>query len=86
MWLSTIFIIEFNLTPIQFCQTGFNLLKAKLHHVNQSPNGHSSNKTLQLEYFATLSKETMKKLYDRYKPDFLLYGYNLDEFLPLATS
>jgi hypothetical protein len=25
-------------------------------------------------------------LYERYKPDFLLYGYNLDEFLPLAAS
>jgi hypothetical protein len=33
-----------------------------------------------------LSKETMKRLYERYKPDFLLYGYNLDEFLPLASS
>jgi hypothetical protein len=41
---------------------------------------------LQQEYFAQLSKETMQKLYERYKPDFLLYGYDLDEFLPLAAN
>jgi len=28
----------------------------------------------------------MKNLYERYKPDFLLYGYNLDDFLPLAAN
>ena len=59
---------------------------AKLHHVNQSPNGHSSNKNLQKEYFSTLTVEIMKNLYERYKPDFLLYGYNLDDFLPLAAA
>ena len=57
-----------------------------LLHVNQSPNGHSSDKYIRQKYFSQLSKGLMKKVYERYKEDFLLHGYEIDSFFSYAAS
>ncbi len=48
------------------------------------------NEKLLFEYYKTLSKDTMQRLYDRYKLDFLLFNYNFEitigcEFLQFPT-
>lgn len=37
-------------------------------------------------YFSQLSREELKKLYEKYKLDFELFGYEMDDYLQLATA
>lgn len=55
-----------------------------LLHVNQSPDGHSSEGEIRQKYLGQLSKPLMKKVYERYKEDFLLHGYKIESFFPYA--
>ena len=41
--------------------------------------GKSSDQTLE-EYFSELDKDTIEKLYKKYKMDFLLFGYTIDDY------
>ncbi len=59
-------------------------LKSGLRHVNMSPKGHSS--TVQAAYFAQLDKSLLKQIQNKYWPDFLLYGYDLEPFTKLLTK
>lgn len=57
----------------------------KLHHVNQSPHGHTSDPNILKRYFSTVTKEMLIRLYERYQPDFDLYDYDLNNYLSLAN-
>ena len=53
---------------------------------NQGPQGHSSKKELQEEFFGQLTKAQMDKVYNQYLPDYLLYGYQHDLFYKFAKD
>ena len=57
-----------------------------IHHVNMGPSGPSSKTDTQKEFFGQLTKDLMKKVYQRYKPDYLLYGYQADTFFKYAKD
>lgn len=54
-----------------------------LHHVNMSPKGHSSAHEIQSKYFSQLDENLLKRIQNKYWPDFLIYGYDLEAFLKL---
>ena len=56
------------------------------HHVNVGPSGRSSKADTQREYFGQLTKDLMKKVYHRYLPDYLLYGYDYDTYFKYAKD
>ncbi len=56
----------------------------KLHHVNQSPHGHTSDPNILKKYFSTVTKEMLYKLLERYQPDFDLFGYDINYYLSLV--
>jgi len=58
----------------------------RFYNVNQSPKGHSSEEKIRQGYFGQLSKELMTKVYERYKEDFLLHGYQIDSFFQYAAA
>ena len=55
-----------------------------LRHVNISPMGHSSGRDIQAKYFSTLDETLLKRVQNKYWPDFLLYGYDLRPFLEMT--
>ena len=57
-----------------------------IYHVNRSPNGHSSGEGIKQKYFGQLSKQLMRKFYERYKEDFLLHGYKIETFYSYASD
>ena len=57
-----------------------------LHHVNAASEGSSSINRIRKRYFHQLTKELMTKVYQRYKPDYLLYGYQHDTFFKDAKD
>ena len=59
-------------------------LKNLLRHVNISPMGHSSGSDIQAKYFSTLDETLLKRVQNKYWPDFLLYGYDLRPFLEMT--
>lgn len=60
---------------------------ANLRHVNISPMGHSSSKEIQRQYFGQLDDESLlKRVQDKYWPDFLIYGYSLSPFLGMISK
>ena len=65
--------------------SGFNL-SAHLKHVNKNPGGASSSDAISRKFFTELDKNILEKLYTKYEPDFLLYGYTIDPFLHLVQN
>ena len=59
---------------------------ANLRHVNISPMGHSSGKEIQEQYFGQLEETLLKRVQDKYWPDFLIYGYDLTPFVSLIRK
>ena len=57
-----------------------------LHHVNQSPDGPSSQRRKRELYYGQLTRELMMKVYQRYLPDYLIYGYKPDTFFQFAKT
>ena len=47
------------------------------------PKKHSSKDILK-KYFSLLEKQDVLKLYDLYKEDFLMFGYDINEYLNLS--
>ena len=52
----------------------------KLRKENVYPKKHSSKDILK-KYFSLLEKQDVLKLYDLYKEDFLMFGYDINEYL-----
>ena len=48
-------------------------------------NAKSSRTALIQSYYDQLSEQTIGKLYDKYRVDFELFGYSVDNFLPKRT-
>ncbi|CAN8004401.1 unnamed protein product, partial [Ixodes hexagonus] len=48
--------------------------------------GPSNTNNATLVYFSQLPKSTVMKLYKTYYPDFLLFGYSVDDYLGVAAS
>ena len=55
-----------------------------LKHVNISPKGHSSQVHIQKSYFAQLDQTLLKRLQNKYWPDFVLHGYTLEPFIQMV--
>ena len=55
-----------------------------LRHVNISPKGHSSGVDIQQTYFSQLDETLLKRVQNKYWPDFLLYGYDLRRFIEMT--
>ena len=55
----------------------------KLRKENVYPKKHSSKDILK-KYFSLLEKQDVLKLYDLYKEDFLMFGYDINEYLNLS--
>ena len=51
-----------------------------------SPLGHSSTLEIQAKYFSQLDESLLKRIQNKYWPDFLLYGYDLEPFLKLLQQ
>ena len=51
-----------------------------------SPLGHSSSLEIQMKYFSQLDESLLKRIQNKYWPDFLLYGYDLRPFLKMMTK
>lgn len=59
---------------------------SSLRHVNMSPLGHSSSLEIQMKYFSQLDESLLKRIQNKYWPDFLIYGYDLEPFLKLLKE
>jgi len=59
---------------------------SSLRHVNMSPSGHSSTREIQMKYFSQLDESLLKRIQNKYWPDFLVYGYDLEPFLKLLRK
>ena len=53
-------------------------------HMHQSHAG--SSESLALQYFAKLNETRVKKLYQMYKLDFLMFGYDPNPYLEVAIT
>ena len=59
---------------------------SNLKHVNMSPMGHSSKADIQMKYFSQLDEKILKEIQNKYWPDFLIFGYDLEPFLQLVNT
>ncbi|XP_045612542.1 carbohydrate sulfotransferase 8 [Procambarus clarkii] len=58
----------------------------ELKEIHERRNAKSSSSTSHHHYFKQLSTQQMLQLHQRYLLDFQLFGYSLDEYLPLARD
>ena len=61
-------------------------LKNNLRHVNISPMGHSGGTDILTKYFSQLDETLLKRVQNKYWPDFLLYGYDLQSFIQMSKE
>ncbi len=61
-------------------------LAASFPHTHRQSGGHSSDETLAAEYFSQLTKGQVRRLYELYKVDHDLFGYDHQPFLDVATA
>jgi chondroitin 4-sulfotransferase 11 len=47
---------------------------------------HADGKEISKRYFSQLSKQEVKRLYEKYKLDFELFDYKVDDYLQYATA
>lgn len=47
---------------------------------------HDEGKNTSMRYFSQLTKEDMKRLYEKYKLDFELFDYKVDDYLQYAAG
>jgi hypothetical protein len=47
---------------------------------------HEDSKETSKRYFSQLSKQEVKRLYEKYKLDFELFDYKVDDYLQYATA
>jgi len=58
----------------------------RLPHDHRQEGGHSSDRNLAVNYFGQLSREQVLKLYDIYKLDHDLYGYDVQTHVAMTKK
>ena len=57
-----------------------------LYRVNVSPKGHSSGERVKQKYIGQLTKSDLTEFYDKFRPDFDLHGFTLDDYFKYAKD
>ncbi|ODM99344.1 Carbohydrate sulfotransferase 13, partial [Orchesella cincta] len=78
-------------TETYFRDQQFIIKKAGLEEILKPRWSHSTQESqsrlqLRKQYFSQLTKTQVKQLYDKYKLDFLLFGYDYEEYVKLAKK
>lgn len=58
------------------------LIRPRWRHKTYQEEGKDASK----RYFSQLSKQEVKRLYEKYKLDFELFDYKIDDYLQYATA
>ena len=58
----------------------------KFKNIEINPSSGGSTGELAREYFSQLKKDDVKKLYELYKIDFLMFGYSPDVYFNIAKN